>query len=50
MAERAGPRSPYAHGVSIGVDSGSMICGSIGSRVVSRLDYTVLGEVVNNAA
>jgi len=50
LAGRAGPRSPYAHGVSIGLDSGSMICGSIGSRVVSRLDYTVLGEVVNNAA
>jgi eukaryotic-like serine/threonine-protein kinase len=50
LATRAGPRSPYAHGVSIGIDSGSMICGSIGSRVVSRLDYTVLGEVVNNAA
>jgi class 3 adenylate cyclase/tRNA A-37 threonylcarbamoyl transferase component Bud32 len=50
MAARAGESSPYAHGVSIGVDSGTMICGSIGSRVVSRLDYTVLGETVNNAA
>jgi class 3 adenylate cyclase len=50
MAARAGESSPYAHGVSIGVDSGAMICGSIGSRVVSRLDYTVLGDAVNNAA
>jgi class 3 adenylate cyclase/FixJ family two-component response regulator/tRNA A-37 threonylcarbamoyl transferase component Bud32 len=50
MATRTGARSPYAHGVSIGVDSGAMICGSIGSRVVSRLDYTVLGETVNTAA
>ncbi len=50
MAARAGEGSPYAHGISVGVDSGAMICGSIGSRVASRLDYTVLGEVVNNAA
>ncbi len=50
LATRAGPRSPYALGVSIGVDSGALLCGSIGSRVVSRLDYTVLGKVVNNAA
>ena len=50
LAARTGSSSPYAHGVAIGVDSGAMICGTIGSRVVSRLDYTVLGEVVNNAA
>ena len=50
MAARAGEGSPYAHGISAGVDSGPMICGSIGSRVASRLDYTVLGAVVNNAA
>jgi class 3 adenylate cyclase len=50
MAERAGAPSPYAHGISVGLDSGAMICGSIGSRVVSRLDYTVLGDVVNQAA
>jgi class 3 adenylate cyclase len=50
MAARAGAPSPYAHGVSVGLDSGAMMCGSIGSRVVSRLDYTVLGEVVNQAA
>jgi class 3 adenylate cyclase len=50
MAARAGEGSPYAHGISVGIDSGPMICGSIGSRVASRLDYTVLGDVVNNAA
>jgi class 3 adenylate cyclase len=50
MALRAGAQSPYAHGVAIGLDSGPMICGSVVSRVVSRLDYTVLGDVVNNAA
>ncbi len=50
LAARTGARSPYAHGISVGLDSGAMICGSIGSRVVSRLDYTVLGDVVNDAA
>jgi class 3 adenylate cyclase/tRNA A-37 threonylcarbamoyl transferase component Bud32 len=50
MAVRAGKHSPYAHGISVGIDSGAMISGSIGSRVVSRLDYTVLGDVVNQAA
>jgi eukaryotic-like serine/threonine-protein kinase len=50
MAARTGQGSPYAQGVAIGVDSGPMICGTIGSRVVSRLDYTVLGDVVRAAA
>jgi class 3 adenylate cyclase/tRNA A-37 threonylcarbamoyl transferase component Bud32 len=50
LAARAGEGSPYAHGVCIGIDSGVMISGSIGSKVVSRLDYTVLGDVVNRAA
>jgi class 3 adenylate cyclase/tRNA A-37 threonylcarbamoyl transferase component Bud32 len=45
-----GERSPYAHGVAVGIGSGGMIIGSIGSKVVSRLDYTVLGGVVNTAA
>jgi class 3 adenylate cyclase len=50
LAERAGEGSPYAHGIAVGVDTGAMISGSIGSKVVSRLDYTVLGDVVNTAA
>ena len=50
MAARTGDHSPYTHGVAVGVDSGPMICGNVGSRVVSRLDYTVLGDVVNTAA
>jgi class 3 adenylate cyclase len=50
MAERAGEGSPYAAGVAIGVASGELISGSIGSRSIGRLDYTVLGPVVAAAA
>jgi class 3 adenylate cyclase/tRNA A-37 threonylcarbamoyl transferase component Bud32/ActR/RegA family two-component response regulator len=50
LAERSGEGSVYGLGLAVGVDSGQMIAGSIGSKVVSRLDYTVLGEVVSTAA
>jgi eukaryotic-like serine/threonine-protein kinase len=50
MAERAGADSPYACGVSIGIDSGRVALGSLGSRALSRLDLTVIGPAVNAAA
>jgi eukaryotic-like serine/threonine-protein kinase len=50
MAEITGEPSPYAHGVAIGVESGELISGSIGSKLLSRLDYTVLGAAVETAA
>ncbi|WP_075207579.1 protein kinase domain-containing protein [Archangium violaceum] len=50
MAFRSGDSSPYAHGLCIGLDSGELLCGSIGARGLGRLDYTVLGEPVNTAA
>ena len=50
MAFRAGEGSPYEHGVCIGVDSGELVSGSIGAKGLGRLDYTVLGDVVNTAA
>lgn len=50
LAMRAGKDSPYALGVRIGIATGNISVGEVGSKAYGRLEHTVLGNVPRAAA
>lgn len=48
-AGRSEAPSPFSAGVAVGVESGRVITGAVGSKSQSRLDYTMIGRVLHAA-
>jgi serine/threonine protein kinase/class 3 adenylate cyclase len=49
-AERMGPGSPYAYGLTVGIESGTLTSGAIGSKSLFRLESVVLGPAIATAS
>ncbi|MEM7158894.1 MAG: protein kinase [Myxococcota bacterium] len=49
MSEACDDTDDSLSGVCMGLDSGAILSGSVGSRTIQRLDYTVLGRVVSQS-
>lgn len=50
LAVRAGKDSPFALGVRIGITTGHVASGEIGSKAYGRLDHAIVGDVPRAAA